>query len=107
MLYHLNSFLKKAALPAFSFLFVCLSIFSTSLNASPLYATSIEGDSVPAHLRLPCYRAFEKAVIKSALTTAATATGIETGIVDFIGSVASLNRQYYICLDKHYPLHKK
>lgn len=88
-------------------LLLCAGLASraTAAETLPLQKVTVSCDSLPD--RLPCYHAFEKAVTLSACTVAASATGIEAGITEHIRQVAFLNRQFYICLGKHYPNGKK
>lgn len=102
---HLNTPLKKQGSSALFLLFAWTILFPAYLPASSLQTVSVERDSVPVHT--PCYDAFEKAVIKSAFITASTAGSIKTGVIDYIGRVAFLNRQFYICMKKQYPHGKK
>ena len=80
-------------------------LMAHTLSASVLLNTYTQADSLSP--RLPCYSVFQKEVVKTALSASANAYSIESGIVNYIKQVASLNRRFYICMHKTYPSGKK
>lgn len=91
-----TSVFYKLLLPAT--LVLLLAGQQTTLAANP--ASGIRIDSFP--VKMPCYRQFEKEMIRTARSAAANATDIQSGVVNYVARVAQLNRRFYICLDKQY-----